>query len=86
MLSGWDASKPFYDPMCGSGTFPIEAMLIARNIPAGYYRKGYAFQKWRFFNNRLWNQIVSNSKNDILNQCANIFGYDYDYLLMKLEI
>ena len=32
--------------MCGSGTFLIEAALIARNIAPGIYRKGFAFEQW----------------------------------------
>jgi len=32
LLSGWKYAMPFYDPMCGSGTIPIEAAMIARNI------------------------------------------------------
>ncbi|MDP4266639.1 MAG: THUMP domain-containing protein, partial [Bacteroidota bacterium] len=39
LLSGWNRNSVFIDPMCGSGTLPIEASLYAFNIPAGYYRK-----------------------------------------------
>ena len=35
LSSGWDLQKPFLDPLCGSGTIPIEAALMARNIPPG---------------------------------------------------
>ena len=76
LLSGWKPGQPFYDPMCGSGTFPIEAALMGRNIPAGYYRKGFAFQKWHHFDNRLWNQIVTEAREKILHERLPIFGYD----------
>lgn len=76
LLSGWKPDRPFYDPMCGSGTFPIEAALMGRNIPAGYYRKGFAFQKWHHFDNRLWNQIVAEARENILYNRLHIFGYD----------
>ena len=33
MMSGWRRTQPLYDPMCGSGTFPIEAALIGQEIP-----------------------------------------------------
>ena len=76
LLSGWEPYQPFYDPMCGSGTFPIEAALIGRNIPSGYYRKGYAFQKWHNFDNRLWNQIVTEARENFVHDRLPIFGYD----------
>lgn len=46
MKAGYDGTRDLYDPMCGSGTFLIEAALIAANIPAGLYRKGFGFQRW----------------------------------------
>ena len=76
ILSGWKPDKPLYDPMCGSGTFSIEAAMIGRNIPAGYYRKGFAFQKWPHFDNRLWNLIVTEAQEKILHDRLMIFGYD----------
>ena len=76
LLSKWKLNQPFYDPMCGSGTFPIEAAMIGRNIPAGYYRKGYAFQKWHNFDNRLWNEIVSEAREKIIYDRLPIYGYD----------
>ena len=50
-LTGWDGQTPLQDPMCGSGTLPIEAALIARNIAPGLLRLrrggvGFAFQRW----------------------------------------
>ena len=47
LLSGWNNKYDFYDPMCGSGTIPIEAALIAKNIPPGLYRKGFGFENWK---------------------------------------
>ncbi|MDE6831790.1 MAG: RNA methyltransferase, partial [Muribaculaceae bacterium] len=49
LKSGWRGDKPFVDPMCGSGTFLIEAALIAANINPGIYRKGFAFEQWPDF-------------------------------------
>ncbi len=43
--SGWDGSTPLVDPMCGSGTIPIEAALIARRIAPGLARR-FAFEQW----------------------------------------
>jgi putative N6-adenine-specific DNA methylase len=43
--SGWDGVAPLVDPMCGSGTIPIEAALAARRIPAGV-RRPFAAERW----------------------------------------
>jgi len=76
LLSGWKPEQPFYDPMCGSGTFPIEAAMIGKNIPSGYYRKRFAFQNWNDFDNRLWNKIVGDVKDNISHERLQIYGYD----------
>lgn len=57
LLSGWDKNSEFIDGMCGSGTIPIEAALIALNIPPGYLRESYGFMKWKDFDSDLWNEI-----------------------------
>ena len=44
MLSGWNTEQPLLDPMCGSGTIPIEATLLALNIAPGSFRN-FAFEK-----------------------------------------
>ena len=44
-LAGWRGDTPLVDPMCGSGTFPIEAALIARRLAPGRLR-GFAFEDW----------------------------------------
>ena len=46
-LSGWQANTDFFDPMCGSGTFLIEAAMFASKIPANINRKSFAFDKWK---------------------------------------
>jgi putative N6-adenine-specific DNA methylase len=56
-LSGWSGNSDFMDPMCGSGTLPIEATMIAFNIPAGKFRKNYAFENWFDFDQLLWDEI-----------------------------
>jgi len=61
LLSGWDKKSEFIDPMCGSGTIPIEAALIALNIPPGYLGRTYGFQKWKDFDQTLWNKISAES-------------------------
>ena len=49
LMTGWKGETDFIDPMCGSGTLPIEAALIALNISPGVFRKEFAFEKWPDF-------------------------------------
>jgi putative N6-adenine-specific DNA methylase len=57
LLSGWNASLPLTDPMCGSGTIPIEAGLIACRIPPGKFRKSFGFQRWKDFDDELFRKV-----------------------------
>lgn len=57
LLTGWNGECDFLDPMCGSGTLPIEAAMIAHNIPAGKFRKNYAFENWRDFDQLLLDSV-----------------------------
>lgn len=58
-LSGWDGQCDLVDPMCGSGTFVIEAALIALNINPGVFRKQYAFQNWADYDAELFSEIYN---------------------------
>jgi putative N6-adenine-specific DNA methylase len=55
-LSGWTPDVPLLDPMCGSGTFLIEALQIAHGIAPGA-RRNFAFEKLRSFDEGGWNAI-----------------------------
>ena len=59
MLSGWDRKSCLIDPMCGSGTIPLEAAMMAYNIPPGIYRKQFGFEKWPDFDNILFGKICN---------------------------
>ena len=61
MLTLWDKETAFYDPMCGSGTFAVEAALIAGNIAPGLFRN-FAFQKWKDYEPELWKSILEEAK------------------------
>ena len=77
MLTGWNGECDFIDPMCGSGTIPIEAALIARNIAPGVYRQGYAFEKWKDYDSELFKSIY---EDDSAEREFNhkIYAYDVD--------
>ena len=59
LMTGWDGDKPFVDPMCGSGTFAIEAAMIAAGIYPGIYRKHFAFENWADFDPELLESIFN---------------------------
>lgn len=59
-LSGWQPGIPLLDPMCGSGTFLLEAAQIALNIAPGS-KRSFAFEKFRQFDQPLWKQLKENS-------------------------
>lgn len=77
MKTGWRGDCNFADPMCGSGTFLIEAALIAANINPGIYRQGFAFEKWPDFDKDLFEELY----NDDSAECEfayKIYGGDID--------
>lgn len=76
LLSGWNASSTFTDPMCGSGTFPIEAALMACKIPPGKFRKFFGFQRWRDFDEDLFQKVVLENNGKIQPSPVKIFGSD----------
>ena len=55
-LTGWDGSEPLLDPMCGSGTLVIEAIMMALAIPPGHAR-GFGFERLADFDARAWNDV-----------------------------
>lgn len=57
LLSGWNGNSDFLDPMCGSGTLPIEAAMIAQNIAPGKFRQEYAFENWNDYDQLLFDKI-----------------------------
>mgnify|MGYP006182557201 FL=1 len=87
MLSKWDKFAPFYDTMCGSGTIAIEAALLAYNIASGLLRKGFAFQKWYDYDERLFLKIKNQAQNNInLDKQVKIYGYDSEFSNIAMAI
>ena len=78
LLSKWNYNTPFYDIMCGSGTIPIEAAMIAHNIPPGINRDDYAFKKLANYDSSLWYSLIEKSKNKIIyDKEFSIYGSDH---------
>ena len=78
LLSDWDRKAPLIDPMCGSGTILIEAALMAGKVPSGYYRPLFGFERWKDFDNRLWEQVKRECEEQIVEPSVPIRGYDRD--------
>ena len=77
LLSGWSGEMTLIDPFCGSGTIPIEAALLARNIPPGVARD-FAFMHWPGFVPHEWERVLHSARDGIIRQDSHIFGYDRD--------
>ena len=75
LMTGWRGECDLIDPMCGSGTIPIEAALIARNIAPGVFRKEFGFEKWKDFDQELFDSIYNDDSNEREFE-HRIYGYD----------
>lgn len=75
LMTGWRGECDLIDPMCGSGTIPIEAALIARNIAPGVFRKEFAFEKWSDYDADLFDEIYNDDSQE-REFAHKIYGYD----------
>lgn len=75
LMAGWQGETDLIDPMCGSGTFLIEAALIARNIAPGIYRSGFAFERWLDYDAALFDALY-NDDSDEREFTHRIYGSD----------
>ena len=76
-LSRYRGRDDFADPFCGSGTIPIEAALIARNIAPGLNRR-FAAMEWRGIPNRVWGDAREEARAKEFHGNYNIIGTDID--------
>ena len=82
LMAGWNGQSDLYDPMCGSGTFLIEAALIARNIAPGVFRSSYAFEKWPDFDADLWSDIYNDDSHE-RDFTHKIYGSDASFYAIQ---
>ncbi len=61
-LSNWDRKSAIVDFMCGSGTFLIEAAMLARNIAPGLIRREFGYMWWRDYDDELHQQLLTEAK------------------------
>jgi len=76
MLSGWRGEGSFIDPMCGSGTLPVEAAFIAGNAAPGLLRKRFGFFGWNDFDAALFGRISAELKKGERTPASAICGSD----------
>lgn len=76
LRTGWRGECPFVDPMCGSGTFLIEAALIAANINPGIFRKHFAFENWKDFDAELFDALYNDDSQERFEIPYKIQGSD----------
>lgn len=76
LLSDWEINNDFLDPMCGSGTFLIEAAMIANNYPPNVNRSNFSFQNWKDYDQDLFDLIKDSVLKKVRPIKCNIFGYD----------
>ncbi len=82
LIAGWDGSRDLVDPMCGSGTFLIEAAMIALNIPPGIYRQGFAFEHWLDFDRELFEDLYNDDSAE-REFAHHIYGSDSSFYAIK---
>jgi putative N6-adenine-specific DNA methylase len=84
MLTGWQPGTPLLDPMCGSGTFLIEAAMMAVNQPPGMKRT-FGFQKLTSFDESLWKKIETEALQNIKPiEFLDIYGSDIDLRAVRV--
>ena len=85
MLTPWHRDRVLVDPFCGSGTFPIEAAMIAANIAPGMNRSFTAEEWTNLIPKKLWYETV-NEANELINDDieVDIQGYDVDGSVIKI--
>ncbi len=82
-MAEWTPDLPFLDPMCGSGTLPIEAALKALDIAPGLYRD-FTFQTWLDYDRDLWQSLLKEAgdrQKDSIN--VPIIGSDRDLKIIR---
>ncbi|MCS6928923.1 MAG: THUMP domain-containing protein [Saprospiraceae bacterium] len=76
LLSGWNDTGPFVDPMCGSGTIAIEAALLAANIPPQRTRSSFGFFRWKNFDRKLWERVKAEADARVKQPIFPIYASD----------
>ncbi len=83
-VTEWDAQSPLVDFMCGSGTFLIEAAMMALNIAPGLNRKKFGFQNWLSYDKEAWERVVQEAMDAEKEELPfKLYGFDIDSRIIK---
>ncbi|MGN1408142.1 THUMP domain-containing class I SAM-dependent RNA methyltransferase [Lactobacillus sp.] len=82
-LTIYDGTHPFIDPMCGSGTLPIEAAMIAKNIAPGL-KRDFSFDKFDWFDQKIHQNLVEEAKSLQKPAEAPIWASDIDQSILEV--
>ncbi|MEZ5013913.1 MAG: THUMP domain-containing protein [Chitinophagales bacterium] len=83
-LSGWTPATPLRDPMCGSGTIPIEAALMATHTAPGLLRKHFGFQRWKNYDQSLFRSLMVDAAAAVKEIPVQIVGSDKDARFVEM--
>ena len=75
LLSRWDPSRALADPLCGSGTIPIEAALIGKNMAPGMNRS-FAAEEWPQIPRRVWAEVKDEARRRVSNVPVRVLASD----------
>ncbi|MEF8719691.1 MAG: THUMP domain-containing protein [Candidatus Accumulibacter necessarius] len=85
-LSGWQPGVALLDPMCGSGTFLIEAAQMALRVAPGA-RREFAFQRLRHFDPAAWKRLLDAARaGEVAAAEAGIFGSDISPVAVRATL
>ena len=83
LMSKWDKKSDLLDPMCGTGTFLIEAAMIAKNIAPNLNRLSFAFEKWKDWDSKLFEIIEESVRSKEIDFDYKLYGFDISNSMMK---
>ncbi|TAL30336.1 MAG: class I SAM-dependent RNA methyltransferase [Spirochaetes bacterium] len=82
LMSRWEPSRIFADPLCGSGTIPIEAALIGRNRAPGI-KRSFVAETWPHIPGKIWKEAREEARDLERESEMNILASDSDWGVFK---
>ncbi|MGC1305863.1 MAG: THUMP domain-containing protein [Phormidesmis sp.] len=73
-LSGWQRDQAFFDPLCGSGTLPLEAGLRSLQVAPGLFRDRFGFETWLDYDDDLWESMIAEAEDQQQEDLAAFVG------------
>ncbi|MBC7697015.1 MAG: class I SAM-dependent RNA methyltransferase [Bacteroidia bacterium] len=83
-LSGWQVGQPILDPMCGSGTFLLEAAMVALDIAPGH-KRSFGFETLKNFEPQVWSRLKNQAASKVKAvSFQKIYGSDVDLRAVRI--